>query len=276
MTEWSNSPETISSWDFRESRETPLVTSPFGDNAGRRSRASATPATQSDRSSRIPRGSATSEFTQTLTSTPGSGLRGAGGSILGGYTPNLHRPLPRAWESLASLGNNASSTASNGGATSMSPSMAIHHAERAASRAASSRTLHSYYSAAIQDRPETAMSQAFTTPRNQIRQSRQSHRAPPPPPMPVDMPLPPTPTAARAEMSRSSRQTLGDSEWQATIDLESQGQWVELDDEWVDVRGDGEEVGSWGRGGRGVGILGLACVTTCTVSTLHLSSQSLC
>lgn len=110
------------------------------------------------------------------------------------------------------------------------------------------------------------MSLAYTTPRNQIRQSRQSPRAPPPPPMPVDMPLPPTPTMARQDMSRSSRQTLGDSEWAQTIDVESQGQYAELDDEWVDVRGDGEELGSWGRGGRGVGVLGLACVTVCTVS----------
>ena len=59
-----------------------------------------------------------------------------------------------------------------------------------------------------------------------------------------------------------------DSEWHQDIDLEERGEeglWVD-EEEWVDVTADGEELESWGRGGRGVGILGMVCVTVCTVS----------
>ena len=189
----------------------------------------------------------------------------------------LAKPIPAHAE-----GFRESRIATAPGVSTSPATMAIHHAERhVTSRAASSRTLHSYYSAAIQNRnhaqypvdeagrPETAMSLAYTTPRNQIRQSRQSHRAPPPPPMPVDMPLPPTPTMAKGGMSRGSRQTLGSSQWTGAggDEGDTESQWVELEDEWVDVTGSGEELESWGRGGRGVGILGLICVTVCTVSS---------
>jgi hypothetical protein len=293
----------MSSWNFSDSSPPPLpspssaYTRERSTSAARGGEAVSPGYTEVSSHAPVPRGSMTSMFTQTLTSTPGSALRSAGGSILGGYSPDPFHPMPRAFESLTSFPTSPETVERIGGTSNTnlvgrSPAVLgrgvrssasastlafVPELRQEAGRQTSAYTLQSYYSASsrpatahdayeVDERPgtsATANSMAYITPKSQVRASRQSYRAPPPPPMPLGMPLPPTPTAARSETlwDRSERESV-----HSVASRDSVGMWDEVD-EWVNVRGDGEELESWGRGGRGVGVLGMAGAALCSVSS---------
>lgn len=182
-----------------------------------------------------------------LTSTPGSAIRSAGGSIIGSYSPDPFQPVPRGFESLASFPLSPEQMASQTSLAARTAHSALTFvpSERITSSASASRvnsstwTLETYHSA----------QEDFTTPAKQIR------RAAPPPPMPVGMPLPPTPTAARSE---------------TVFDL-SEGQKGSMEmlmgeKDWVEVDCGVEGIKSWGKGGTGVGTVGVLGMIACYVS----------
>jgi hypothetical protein len=171
-----------------------------------------------------------------LTSTPGSAIRSAGGSIIGAYSPDPFQPVPHGFESLASFPLSPEQMASQSSLAARTAHSALTFvpSERITSSASrvnsSTWTLETYHSG----------QEDFKTPAKQIR------RAAPPPPMPVGMPLPPTPTAARSEtVFELSEGQKGSMEM-----LMEEKDWVEVD------RGV-EGIKSWGKGGTGVGTVGV-------------------
>jgi hypothetical protein len=75
--------------------------------------------------------------------------------------------------------------------------------------------------------------------------------------MPVDMPLPPTPTFGRSE-------SLFD--WPVGGEGKESMEMLMGEREWVEVQGGVEGIQSWGKGGTGVGVVGVAGVLICYVS----------
>lgn len=187
-------------------------------------------------------------YTMTL-STPGSGLRSIGGSMLGEYSPDPFQPMPQNFQSLSSYPISPSRLGTpEAGAVQSRTSLvtrALQSADTLAfvpeERTASTFTLESYHSA-----------EDFVTPASK-------RRAPPPPPMPTDLPLPPTPTFARSD-------TLFD--WPQKDSTEM----LMGERDWVEVVGEGA-VSEWGRDGRGVGVLALITVCVCFVSAFRVQGM---
>lgn len=172
-----------------------------------------------------------------MTSTPGSALRSAGGSILGGYEPDPFHPMPRSFESLTSYLLSPSQLATTS-RTTLGGNIAFVPEEKASlTGRSSSWTLESWYSARERKTPDP-----------------KDRRAPPPPPMPCDMPLPPTPTASRSEAV---------FDWQGKDSMEL----LVGEKDWVEVERGGEGMDGWGRGGRGVGFEAVFGVMICYVSS---------
>lgn len=241
MPEWTYSPgETIATPGSAITRERSRSPSPVPDipNLPR-------PPTEQPQTAKS---SATTMYTMSL-STPGSGLRSIGGSMLGEYSPDPFQPMPRNFQSLSSYPISPSRLASpEGGAPIQSRTSLVSRALKSVDtlafvpeeRTASTSTLEAYHSASD-----------FVTPGKR--------RAPPPPPMPTHLPLPPTPTFARSE-------TLFDWPHKDSIEL------LMGERDWVEVVGEGA-VSEWGRDGRGVGVLALSTVSVCFVSFINRESK---
>lgn len=187
--------------------------------------------------------SATTMYTTSM-STPDSGMRSIGGSVLGEYSPDPFHPMPRNFQSLSSYPISPSQfpVSPENVATQSRTSLvsrALQSAEALAfepeERTPSTFTLETYHSASD-----------FVTPASK-------RRPPPPPPMVPDMPLPPTPTFARSE-------TLFD--WPGKDSTEM----LMGERDWVEVVGGEGVVSEWGKDGMGVGALALITVLVCFVS----------
>lgn len=195
--------------------------------------------------------SATTIYTMSM-STPGSGLRSTGGSVLGEYSPDPFHPMPRNFQSLSSYPISPSqfpSSPDNGVTQSRTSlvSRALRSADTLAfvpeERTASTFTLETYQSASD-----------FVTPASK-------RRPPPPPPMVPGLPLPPTPTFARSE-------TLFDWPGKGSSEM------LMGERDWVEVVGEGA-VSEWGKDGMGVGALALVTVLICFVSRVRISQWEL-
>ncbi|KAL1408478.1 hypothetical protein Q8F55_005290 [Vanrija albida] len=202
----------------------------------------------------------------------------AGGSILGEYEASLFAPLPRGFESIASMPPLPSlpSAASLRGPASMVSHSGLIPRGSTWTLAASSESLPTPSTAytrlmtpALQPhelehmeiplhRQESSTSllggrmiqpslSSIHTPKK-----RTSSRPPPPPPLPTDLPLPPTPT----HTPRDTWVLHDDNDVELYLDY-----WVTGD--WVTVLPGGERVEDWGRSDRGAVSLAVLCVLAC-------------
>jgi hypothetical protein len=182
-------------------------------------------------------------YTMSL-STPGSGLRSIGGSMLGEYSPDPFHPMPRNFQSLSSYPISPSQLPTPEQGAGRSRTTLLSNALRSSDTLAFVPEERTKSTFTLNDHPSAS---DFITP--------DRRRAPPPPPMPIHMPLPPTPTFARSE-------TLFDWPHKESTEM------LMGERDWVEVVGDGTEAG-WGRDGKGVGIVALVTVLVCFVSPGH-------
>ncbi|WVQ76682.1 hypothetical protein IAR50_006356 [Cryptococcus sp. DSM 104548] len=212
-------------------------------------------------------------YTHTLSSI-GSPLRSPDNSIIAAYSPDPFRPLPRGFESLSSYplspsqmaGKSRASLVATRAIGSVDDPVTCVPVERVSAKGSSTWTLESCPPASGPTASGTTLVEAKTLDRRQSRIKPIDLRAPPPPPMPANMPLPPTPTFARSStLWNMSSGAAGKDSMELLMGGDER--------EWVAVESNTEALQSWGRGGRGVGLVAVAGSICCLALALPLLLQ---
>ncbi|TYJ58185.1 hypothetical protein B9479_001009 [Cryptococcus floricola] len=208
-------------------------------------------------------------YTHTLSSI-GSPLRSPDGSVIAAYSPDPFRPLPRAFESLSSYplspsqmaGESRASLVATRAVGSIDNAVTCVPVERVSAKGSSTWTLESCSGPTASG---TTLVEAKTPDRRQSRVKPIDLRAPPPPPMPTNMPLPPTPTFARSSTLWDMSSGAGKDSMELLMGGDER--------DWVAVESGSEALQSWGRGGRGVGMVAVAGSICCWALALPLLLQ---
>ncbi|ODN75246.1 hypothetical protein L202_06438 [Cryptococcus amylolentus CBS 6039] len=208
-------------------------------------------------------------YTHTLSSI-GSPLRSPDGSVIAAYSPDPFRPLPRAFESLSSYplspsqmaGESRASLVATRAVGSIDNAVICVPVERVSAKGSSTWTLESCSGPTASG---TTLVEAKTPDRRQSRVKPIDFRAPPPPPMPTNMPLPPTPTFARSSTLWDMSSGAGKDSMELLMGGDER--------DWVAVESGSEALQSWGRGGRGLGMVAVAGSICCWALALPLLLQ---